>query len=70
MSASNISDNVHKDGVSLVTINLDNELPQEEAKPAPPAMPTFPEGGTKAWGVVIGCWCTSFASFGIVNSFG
>ncbi|KAK0701979.1 major facilitator superfamily domain-containing protein, partial [Lasiosphaeria miniovina] len=30
----------------------------------------FPEGGTRAWLVVFGCWCTSFASFGIVNSFG
>jgi hypothetical protein len=70
MSASNNSDKVQKDGASLVAINLDNELPQDKVKPAPPAMPTFPEGGTKAWGVVIGCWCTSFASFGIVNSFG
>ncbi|THW22493.1 MFS general substrate transporter [Aureobasidium pullulans] len=35
-----------------------------------PVMPLFPEGGTKAWLVVLGCWCTSFASFGIVNSFG
>lgn len=41
-----------------------------EQKPAPPAMPNFPEGGTKAWLVVLGCWCTSFASFGYVNSFG
>ena len=32
--------------------------------------PVFPEGGLKAWLVVLGCWCTSFASFGIVNSFG
>lgn len=31
---------------------------------------SFPEGGTKAWLVVLGCWCTSFASFGYVNSFG
>ncbi len=30
----------------------------------------FPEGGLKAWLVVLGCWCTSFASFGYVNSFG
>ncbi len=30
----------------------------------------FPEGGLKAWLVVLGCWCTSFASFGFVNSFG
>ncbi|RFU75119.1 major facilitator superfamily domain, general substrate transporter [Trichoderma arundinaceum] len=30
----------------------------------------FPEGGLRAWLVVLGCWCTSFASFGYVNSFG
>lgn len=30
----------------------------------------FPEGGLKAWLVVLGCWCTSFVSFGYVNSFG
>ncbi|THW10769.1 MFS general substrate transporter [Aureobasidium pullulans] len=33
-------------------------------------VPLFPEGGSKAWLVVLGCWGTSFASFGIVNSFG
>ena len=41
-----------------------------DQKSPPPAMPHFPEGGTKAWLVVLGCWCTSFASFGYVNSFG
>ncbi|KAL7947996.1 MFS general substrate transporter [Trichoderma barbatum] len=30
----------------------------------------FPEGGPRAWLVVLGCWCISFASFGYVNSFG
>ncbi|KAL7626426.1 hypothetical protein AAE478_003198 [Parahypoxylon ruwenzoriense] len=43
---------------------------QEEPSQAAPVMPQFPEGGFKAWMVVLGCWCTSFASFGIVNSFG
>ncbi|QIX01355.1 hypothetical protein AMS68_006872 [Peltaster fructicola] len=43
----------------------------EKPAGAPPStMPTFSEGGSKAWLVVLGCWCTSFASFGIVNSFG
>lgn len=48
------------------------KAPEEavDPKPAAPAMPHFPEGGTKAWLVVLGCWCTSFASFGYVNSFG
>jgi hypothetical protein len=70
MSASLTSDNTRADDGSPGGNNI-NDLPQEEeAKPAPPVMPTFPEGGARAWGVVIGCWCTSFASFGIVNSFG
>ncbi|KAM0255601.1 hypothetical protein ACHAQJ_005605 [Trichoderma viride] len=30
----------------------------------------FPEGGIRAWLVVLGVWCTSFSSFGYVNSFG
>lgn len=37
--------------------------------PATPA-PSFAEGGTRAWLVVLGCWCVAFASFGIVNTFG
>ena len=70
MSSSLTSDKMHTDDGSQGENNI-SDLPQEEeAKPAPPAMLTFPEGGSKAWGVVIGCWCTSFASFGIVNSFG
>jgi hypothetical protein len=69
MSASPTSDKMHNNDVSKAGNDV-KELPQEEVKPASPAMPTFPEGGSKAWGVVIGCWCTSFASFGVVNSFG
>jgi len=65
-----MSDRMPNNAVSQPVSNVDKELQQEEAKPAAPAMPTFPEGGSQAWGVVIGCWCTSFASFGIVNSFG
>ncbi|KAB5583464.1 major facilitator superfamily domain-containing protein [Coniochaeta sp. 2T2.1] len=44
--------------------------PSSSEKPQAPTQPQFPDGGTKAWLVVLGCWCTSFASFGIVNSFG
>lgn len=52
------------------TQSIGKDLPQAEVRSASPAAPTFPEGGATAWGVVIGCWCTSFASFWIVNSFG
>lgn len=63
-------DKSHPDVAAQPGDDVDNKMPQEEVKPAPFAMPIFPEGGATAWGVVIGCWCTSFASFGIVNSFG
>lgn len=42
---------------------------EAESKPQQ-APPNFPEGGLKAWLVVFGCWCTSFTSFGYINSFG
>jgi hypothetical protein len=29
-----------------------------------------PDGGTVAWLVVLGAWCTSFCSFGWLNSMG
>jgi hypothetical protein len=45
-------------------------LPELPEKPVEHLQPQFPDGGAKAWLVVLGCWCTSFASFGIVNSFG
>ncbi|KAH8906633.1 MFS general substrate transporter [Coniochaeta sp. PMI_546] len=44
--------------------------PEVSEKPIEHIQPQFPDGGVKAWLVVLGCWCTSFASFGIVNSFG
>lgn len=36
----------------------------------PPAKPTFPEGGTKAWLSVLACWCVMFNTFGYINAFG
>lgn len=32
--------------------------------------PSFPEGGTKAWSVVLGCFCIMFYTFGYLNAFG
>ncbi|KAK6008125.1 hypothetical protein QM012_000028 [Aureobasidium pullulans] len=55
-------------------IAVDDEHSKQEAGPASPATatpaPSFAEGGTRAWLVVVGCWCVAFASFGIVNTFG
>ncbi|KAJ5641972.1 hypothetical protein N7490_005972 [Penicillium lividum] len=41
----------------------------EEAKPSQPQF-TFPEGGTRAWGVVAGAFCISFCTFGYLNAYG
>lgn len=35
-----------------------------------PAADVFPEGGTAAWVVVLGCWCGLFCTFGLVNCIG
>lgn len=64
------SDITHSDPELTQRLDLGNKAASLEQKPQTPAMPDFPDGGTKAWMVVFGCWCTSFASFGIVNSFG
>ncbi|KAH8667743.1 major facilitator superfamily domain-containing protein [Ilyonectria robusta] len=45
---------------------------QPDAEAAPPAgyKSDAPNGGTTAWLVVLGAWCTSFCSFGWINSVG
>lgn len=73
MSVSLPSGNMNKGPEAKESNTVDTELnlaSEEKSLPAAPAPPSFPEGGLKAWLVVLGCWCTSFASFGIVNSFG
>jgi hypothetical protein len=30
----------------------------------------FPEGGARAWMVVLGAFCVSFSTFGYMNAFG
>ncbi|KAL7793874.1 major facilitator superfamily domain-containing protein [Trichoderma ceciliae] len=49
-------------------------LKEDEAGYQPPALaPTGdapPNGGLRAWLVVVGAWCTSFCSFGWINSVG
>ena len=47
----------------------DVESASDIQKEAPPT-PTFPEGGTKGWMAVLGCWCVMFNTFGYINAFG
>ncbi|KIM60262.1 hypothetical protein SCLCIDRAFT_1217038 [Scleroderma citrinum Foug A] len=51
---------------SLPTLSLGFE-PERPTLPNPP---DFPDGGLRAWSVVIGALLMSFATFGWVNSFG
>lgn len=76
MSSSSLADTAHNPATELdLESKPDNDSSDKapnrivDEKP-PPVAHQFPEGGTKAWLVVLGCWCTSFASFGYVNSFG
>lgn len=51
--------------------NSPSALPDSDAeKASTPAFPggSSPDGGTAAWLVVLGGWCTSFCSFGWLNS--
>ncbi|KAH7926538.1 MFS general substrate transporter [Leucogyrophana mollusca] len=48
-----------------------NTAPQQECDVEKnPAIPEFPEGGLRAWSVVFGAACLSFATFGWINSYG
>lgn len=44
------------------------EQPDTEAAPPAGYKSDAPNGGTTAWLVVLGAWCTSFCSFGWINS--
>lgn len=76
MSSSSAADPAHAPVPTLDLESKPDNIPGDEVlddatnqKPRQVAH-HFPEGGLKAWLVVLGCWCTSFASFGYVNSFG
>lgn len=49
-------------GVEVATANA--------APPAGPNPADFPDGGVKAWTVVVGSWCCLFASMGWINCIG
>lgn len=41
----------------------------EGPKSSTPAQ-SYPEGGIRAWFVVLGCFCVMFYTFGYLNAFG
>lgn len=49
------------------SIQLDTIMAPE--KPTAPDR-EFPEGGIRAWLVVLGAYCVSFSTFGYMNAFG
>ncbi|KAK1752337.1 MFS general substrate transporter [Echria macrotheca] len=54
-------------------VDLEPAFPETQLEQAPPGQsltPEIPDGGLRAWMVVLGCWCVSFVSFGIISSFG
>lgn len=53
--------------ISQNTLQGSDELDRlEQEKPTS----KFPEGGTRAWMVVLGAFCVSFSTFGYMNAFG
>lgn len=63
-----------------VTTAIDNNSMQESSSPDlsdsekavkdASSQPSPPDGGSEAWLVVLGAWCTAFCSFGWLNSIG
>ena len=54
-----------KETGSASDVNTTTEKPAQ-----PPAFPTFPDGGTRAWLVVLGAMLANGCSFGYSGSFG
>ncbi|KAL2816013.1 major facilitator superfamily domain-containing protein [Aspergillus cavernicola] len=55
---------------SLEALSSLGRLDAEKASSPDQPGGSAPDGGTSAWLVVLGCWCTSFCSFGWLNSVG
>ena len=47
-----------------------DESNKKSARPSGPNPVDFPDGGLKAWSVVLGGWCCLFSSFGWINCIG
>ena len=66
--------NIEDDSLSDRKLEAQATQKEEEAveepavKPAPPKGPTFPDGGFRAWMIILGCFLLSFTSYGTDSS--
>jgi hypothetical protein len=68
-SESEIAKNQDQEGAKSEGAGETAEGSVETAQTVPPAWTKdAPDGGMVAWLVVLGAWCTSFCSFGWINS--
>lgn len=56
--------------VAQSDIELGSSAKKEVQVPVPAAAVTFPEGGMRAWIVVMGAWLLQFTTFGLINAYG
>lgn len=65
-----ISSPVDAESSCTICHDPENSSPTEHEMRTPDKSPgsEAPDGGLAAWLVVLGAWCTSFCSFGWVNS--
>ncbi|WXC58020.1 hypothetical protein SNK03_003918 [Fusarium graminearum] len=75
MSAPTAQQSPHQSELTLQGQGFNNEKSDiEDGVAQPPVKPVAgsgaPDGGLEAWLVVLGAWCTSFCSFGWINSVG
>ncbi|PKS07137.1 hypothetical protein jhhlp_005737 [Lomentospora prolificans] len=59
-----------KKGLENDAASIDSGAEAPGPAPAGPPPMDFPDGGTKAWLVVLGGWCSLFCTFGLVNCIG
>ncbi|QPC77922.1 hypothetical protein HYE68_008674 [Fusarium pseudograminearum] len=75
MAAPTAQQSPHQSELTLQGQGFNNEKSDiEDGVVQPPVKPVAgsgaPDGGLEAWLVVLGAWCTSFCSFGWINSVG
>ncbi|UZP36509.1 hypothetical protein NXS19_004325 [Fusarium pseudograminearum] len=75
MAAPTAQQSPHQSELTLQGQGFNNEKSDiEDGVAQPPVKPVAgsgaPDGGLEAWLVVLGAWCTSFCSFGWINSVG